>query len=133
MEPWYPRPALSRREDQPIELDSTPVWNRGGEDLSEIWWRGAQWAVTSWGICCLDGTYWIDAKDLMNMNLATHWGGWPEHIGRKGWPDTEEFCTAWLVAIALHGPKGELIRQALALSPPRNRGRKLRTPLKAHE
>jgi hypothetical protein len=39
-----------------IELSSEPVKVRG-EDLSEIWWRGQQWAVTAYGIECLDGAY----------------------------------------------------------------------------
>jgi hypothetical protein len=38
-----------------VEMDTTSVACRG-EALREIWWRGRQWAVTSYGIECLDGT-----------------------------------------------------------------------------
>jgi hypothetical protein len=42
------------------------------EPLSEVWWQGRQWAVTSYGLECRDGTYFIDAprigKDLHSAN-----------------------------------------------------------------
>lgn len=51
------------RGARPVEMDTTPVACLG-EELDEIWWRGRQWAVTSFGVECLDGTYAFEAKRL---------------------------------------------------------------------
>jgi hypothetical protein len=89
-----------RRRDVPrIELSSEPVKIRG-EELGEIWWRGKQWAVTSHGIEALDGCYFI-AKDRFAEDLPEY--SWPEHMAGKNWVDADEFATAWLLAIFLHG------------------------------
>lgn len=84
-----------------IELSSEPVTLRG-EPLSEIWWRGRQWAVTSYGIECLDGLYFIEKKQLSD-NSGEYKYTWAEHVGRKGWADPDEFATAWMIALLLHG------------------------------
>lgn len=107
-----PTPRL-RRGDRPVEIDRTPVMVRG-ENLHAVWWRGRQWAVTAYGIECLDGTYTIEADRLAE---AIDVQCWPAHMGNKTWCDPEEFATAWLVALALHGtqvPGGKgMIREAL--------------------
>lgn len=77
-----------------IEHDSTPVHVRG-EPLHQIYWRGRQWAVTSYGIERLNGAYAIAAADLKQL-----W--WPGQIIRKTWVDQTDFLTAWLVALPLH-------------------------------
>lgn len=87
------------RGDAPVALDRTPVPVRG-ETLSAVWWRGRQWAVTEHGIEALDGTYAIGAETL-TLDLSAH--SWPQHMAEKRWVDNEEFATAWLVALALHG------------------------------
>jgi hypothetical protein len=85
-----------------ILYDTAPVTtNRFGEDLDEIWWQGRQWAVTSYGIECRDGSYHIEADRLFEN---AQYGGWPAHMAHKVWVDIEDFCTAWLVAIAMHCP-----------------------------
>jgi hypothetical protein len=67
-----------------------------------VWWRGRQWAVTEYGIERLDGTYVVEAKRLTE-NIETY--SWPGHMrGRTGWT-REEFATAWLGALALHGAR----------------------------
>lgn len=124
-------PPRSRRGDQPIEHDRMPVKIRG-EELGKVLWRGRQWAVTDLGIECLDGTYYIAASRI-GEDLAKGWG-WPQHLCEKSWVDTEDFLTAWLVAIALHGiPLGKcgvldnfmaakLAREAIARSHPARNG-----------
>jgi hypothetical protein len=95
-----------------IATDRTPVPVRG-EALHPILWRGRQWAVTTFGIEALDGTYAISA-DRLAENVDRDWG-WPAHLAAKNWTDREDFCTAWLVAIALHGAriKPALVRNAI--------------------
>jgi len=98
------------RNDEPVRMDKTPVKVRG-EDLDPIWWRGRQWAVTAFGIEALDGTYTIKAD-----RLAEDIGhAWPAHVCGKTWVDQDDFCTAWLVAIAMHGASitPEQVRSAI--------------------
>lgn len=84
--------------DRPIVMEAAPVRCRG-EALDKVWWQGRQWAVTEFGIEARDGTYTIKAD-----RLAENFGhAWPAHVCEKMWVDQEDFCTAWLVAIAMHG------------------------------
>jgi hypothetical protein len=94
-------------------LDSTPVHVRG-EDLREVWWRGRQWAVTAGGIERLDGTYIIEANRLDERHYANKdWPDWPQHIAEEAWADVDEFATAWMVAVLLHGKAGKLYPKAI--------------------
>ena len=88
-----------RRDEPRISLDDRPVKVRG-DDLGTEWWRGAQWSVTEHGIERRDGTYFI-AKDRLLEDLPGF--SWPEHMAGKIWVDIDEFTTAWLVALVLHG------------------------------
>lgn len=104
-------PLRSCRGDAPIEHDSTPVPVRG-EALARILWRGRQWAVTEYGVECLDGTYCIKKSRLAEQ--IDVWG-WPAHVTEKIWVDADDFMTAWLVALALHGARASkaAVRAAL--------------------
>lgn len=82
-----------------IALDKSDVWVRG-EALGDIWWRGTQWAVTSDGIECLDGTYVVEKHRLLEE--LEKWP-WPRQLSQKTWCDSDEFATAFMVAIVLHG------------------------------
>jgi hypothetical protein len=88
-------------------MDTTSVACRG-EALREIWWRGRQWAVTSYGIECLDGTYSFEAKRLAE---GLHSSGpveasWCVSMAEKGWVDVDDFATAWLVgAVTAWSPR----------------------------
>ncbi|MGQ3671180.1 hypothetical protein ACT6QG_02145 [Xanthobacter sp. TB0136] len=82
-----------------IAIDETEVFVRG-EALGDIWWRGKQWAVTDRGIECLDGTYFIDKKRLMEENDGWHW---VRQLAEKSWCDANEFATAYMVGLVLHG------------------------------
>jgi hypothetical protein len=94
-----PPPPRPRRGDKPIVMDETPVKCRG-EPLDPVWWQARQWAVTSFGIEARDGTYTI-AADRLAENID-RWG-WPAQVTHKTWVDPDDFITAWLVAIAMHG------------------------------
>jgi hypothetical protein len=82
-----------------IATSCEPVPLRG-EELAEIWWRGKQWAVTAVGIECLDGCYFIDKKRLLEQIDEYPW---PLHMVEKPWVDIDDFTTAWMVGILLHG------------------------------
>ena len=82
-----------------IAIDTTPV-SVSGEEPAEIWWRGKQWAVTEAGIEALDGTYYIGGERLLE-EIDT-WP-WPRQMSEKNWVDSDEFATAYMVALVLHG------------------------------
>ena len=91
-------PPRPRRGVNRIETNTEPVKVRG-EGLHDIWWRGKQWAVTAYGIESLDGTYVAEAARLTeNPDYP-----WPMHMAEKIWVDIDEFTTAWMVALLLHG------------------------------
>ncbi len=91
-------PPRPRRGVERIEIDTEPVRVRG-EALDEVWWRGKQWAVTAYGIERLDGTYVVEASELSGKPDYL----FPMHMATKIWVDVDEFTTAWMVAILLHG------------------------------
>ena len=93
------------RGTQPIALDTTPMKVRG-EALHPVLWRGRQWA---------DGGYAIEAKRL-TQDIET-WG-WPAHMAEKDGIDSDEFATAWLVALVLHGKKASTAAIKAALARP---------------
>lgn len=86
--------------------------------LSATWWVGRQWAVTAYGLEALDGRYLIE-KARLTERVDT-WS-WPTHMGDKAWVDIEDFITAWLVAMTMHGARmpAEAIHKAIALTAPR--------------
>lgn len=94
-----PPPPRPRRGDKPIVMGDQPVKCRG-EALDQVWWQGRQWAVTSFGIEARDGTYHIAANRLAE---AIDVWGWPAQVSHKNWVDPDDFITAWLVAIVMHG------------------------------
>ena len=120
-EAWVARdiPPRPKRETPEIAIDRTPVTVRG-EALQDVWWRGRQWAVTTFGIEALDGTYVIKADRLAD-NMAEH--PWPTHMAGKRWCDVDEFATAWMIALLLHG-------HAVAAEPASLRATFARLPLR---
>jgi hypothetical protein len=110
-------PPRPRRGDAPICYDPTPVHCRG-EPLDEVWWSGRQWAVTSHGIERRNGCYTI-ASERLGEGADTQYG-WPAHMSGKSWIDIDDFMTAWLIALTLHGVAlpGAEIRSALARAQP---------------
>jgi len=53
-----------------------------GDQLSWPFWQGRQWAVTSYGVECRDGTYCVE-KDRLWENDEDH--SWVHHMAEKGW------------------------------------------------
>lgn len=70
-----------------------------GEEPARILWRGFQWAVTTYGIECRDGTYAIDNCRLWEEE---HTFGWIEHIAEKEWVDLVDFAEALRIARHVH-------------------------------
>ena len=70
-----------------------------GERLSRIIWRGEQWAVTTFGVECRDGSYTI-RKDRLWENEAAY--SWVSHMSVKGWVDLLDFAEALRIARHVH-------------------------------
>jgi hypothetical protein len=68
-----------RNEDVPVAM--------AGEELAQpIFWVGRQWAVTSYGVECRDGTYAFEADRLGE--------DWYAHVSRKIWVDAGDLREA---------------------------------------
>lgn len=97
-----------------IVIDKTPV--EISSELHPIIWRGRQWAVTEYGIESLDGHYYIEPERLEER---IHDGtlDWPQHMAEKSWVDVDDFCTAFMVALAVfrdkHSVSGEDVLEGL--------------------
>lgn len=65
-----------------------------------IIWHGAQWAVTTGGLECLDGSYDIERRRLVERDHVGH--GWEDHMAGKVWVDVAEFRVALAIAIDHH-------------------------------
>ena len=83
--------------------------------IVEMRWQGREWCVTSYGVEKRDGTYYIPKSDFFAG--GDKWS-WPEHLAEKGWPDVEDFVTAWMVALMLHGSEGDKARAVICKLPP---------------
>ncbi len=71
-----------------------------GEALSlPIFWQGRQWAVTSYGVECRDGTYFIE-KERLSEDEGEF--GWVRHLSEKIWIDLPDFAEALRLARASH-------------------------------
>lgn len=84
-----------------IAIDSTNIAARG-QPLSEIWWRGSQWAVTTHGIERLDGFYVIERDRLLDFPPTGDYS-WIKHMSGKINVELADFATAYFVACAMHG------------------------------
>lgn len=75
-------------------------WKEPADDVGEIWWRSANWAVTDYGLEEIRGRYPIEKSRLMEN--APDWS-WVAQVTGKEWCSPDEFATAWLVSLAMHG------------------------------
>ena len=91
-------------------LDLSPrmqdVWAKNevrcaGDPLGREIFRGAQWAVTTDGIECRDGTYFICRSRLYEENGR----GWVEHIAGKAWANAADFRVCFRIACEVF-PRG---------------------------
>lgn len=92
-----------------LEERDRPMINLGNDEkihpsLGQVWWKGKQWAVTSDGIETLRTPMYVIEKDrLLEQFKDRQPFPWPRHMNAKDWVDIDEFTTAWLVALVLHG------------------------------
>jgi hypothetical protein len=112
-------PLQPKRGAPSIAIADNEVKQRG-DNLGDIWWRGAQWAITPRGLESLDGTYLIDGNSTIEDP--------PEYtcvkqMAGKAGVDIDEFTTAWMIALILHGfgpkMKPEELRELFAQLPAR--------------
>jgi hypothetical protein len=96
-------PRGRKAERHAIIHDENEVHLRG-KALQDVWWQGRQWAVTSRGIECRDGAYYIEAKRLCEAHNEVAPWSWIAALGDKPeWVDISDFATAFHVAVAMHG------------------------------
>ena len=70
-----------------------------GEALHGVLWRGKQWAVTEYGVECLDGTYAANDRDI-SEDGPMHWA---LHLSGKVWCDVADVCAAFVAWDRLKG------------------------------
>jgi hypothetical protein len=80
----------------PGPQSTNPVRITGDPISTPIYWQGQQWAVTSHGVECRDGTYYIAKDRLWESDDKDH--GWVYHMAAKNWVDLEDFAEALRVA-----------------------------------
>lgn len=84
---------------------------RKRNDLSPVLWEGRQWAVTTYGLETISEPYHYYLTPLsLNDKRTTPRGEVfdnPLHMVEKEWLDVEDYLTAWLAALALHGQQSD--------------------------
>ena len=90
--------ALAQQTAKPPYYESTSEVHVTGEALNDpIYWKGRQWALTSYGIEARDGKYAIDAKRVWEDNNGY---GWIHHMAEKEWVDLSDFTECLRLARA---------------------------------
>jgi hypothetical protein len=66
-----------------------------------------QWAVTDYGIECVNHTYPIEARRLLTRRGVGQgkFYDWPLHMAQKSWVDIEAFIEVFRTALELHAGK----------------------------
>lgn len=76
-------------------------------DLSPVLWKGRQWAVTDYGLETISEPYHyhLTVDQLRESGVGDRAGRYDSliHLMEKNWLDVDDFATAFLVALALHG------------------------------
>lgn len=90
--------ARAQETTLPPTYESTTDVRVTGEALQEpIYWKGRQWAVTSYGIEARNGKYLIKGERVWEDNRSY---GWVEHMAEKEWVDLSDFVEALRLARA---------------------------------
>ena len=90
--------ALAQQTTHLSTYESSTDVRVTGEALQEpIYWKGRQWAVTSYGIEARDGKYPIKGERVWEDNEGH---GWVEHMAEKEWVDLSDFVEALRLARA---------------------------------
>jgi hypothetical protein len=83
-------------------------------DLDEIVWKGRQWAVTAYGLETVGEPYhyYLTVEQLaqLNDNGGEQFYDPLFHLMEKNWLDVDDFVTAFLVALSVHGLKPDPLR-----------------------
>ena len=86
-----------------------------GEELGDILWQGEQWAVTTYGLECRDGTYHVPIKNLWDFaeakpgqkktkqDVMVHWF---KHLREKNWCNEDDIDHALQAAMVLFNMDG---------------------------
>lgn len=80
-----------------------------GEALGDILWQGVQWAVTTYGLECRDGTYHVPLEVIFEDEKRWKhdvFHRWSEHIGKKQWCDQDDLNHALEAAMLLFNMDG---------------------------
>jgi hypothetical protein len=77
-------------------------------ELAEpIYYRNAQWAVTGYGIECLEDVYYISRDRLDGTFTDSGLPEWPMHLAEKNWVNDQLFLEAFAIALCVHDSKPE--------------------------
>jgi hypothetical protein len=85
------------RRDAELLANATASYELAGEPLQVIEQFGT-WAVTDYGIECLERYYVIEKQRL-------HENDWPLHMSEKTWVDMYDFLRAFYAGRCYHYPK----------------------------
>lgn len=91
--------------DNTLYPDSTQPHPEDEHGISlPIYFENTQWAVTAYGIECIDPyEYFIEKSRLCEKRPFTELPDWPIHLSEKTWVATDEFNDAIRKAIEVHG------------------------------
>ena len=87
-----------------------------GEALSDILWQGKQWAVTTYGLECRDGTYHVPVENFFGFVQAPKGGKkekqdvmvhWFRHLREKSWCDEDDIDHALQAMLVLYELDGK--------------------------
>lgn len=74
------------------------------EEGGPVHWRGYQWAVTDYGLECVESLYPID-KERLWENEDNKYGSWIGHMSGKDWVTLSDFTEGLRVARRTHSPR----------------------------
>jgi hypothetical protein len=95
---------FTRRGRAPVCMATNEVELRGcGELPDDIWWQGSTWAVTAYGLERRDGTFPLARDQLLQDFNTNHSLLLCVARKRRSWSDPDEFTTAWMIAVLMHG------------------------------
>jgi len=69
---------------------------------SKILYKGHQWAVTTYGIECLDGKYAIKKGSIKTIHAPFPYMNWERAMREKNWVDIGDFLETLQQALKIH-------------------------------
>ncbi len=93
---------------------------RARHRLSKVLWQGRQWSVTTHGVERRDEQYYIKKTELERVYHTADPSkpkilDWPMHIATKPGVDLDDFLTAFLISLSVHGRKvpGAMVQRTI--------------------